>query len=113
MMSRRIALSIRQPYAELILRGTKKIEYRTKPTDKRCRVYVYAALSPGPRREWGKARIKYESLPTGLIVGSVRITGCSGVAEDYEWHLAAPRRLKRLLKPKGNPQPSWFHPFPD
>ncbi len=26
------ALSIRQPYAELILRGIKKIEYRSRPT---------------------------------------------------------------------------------
>ena len=26
------ALSIRQPFAELILRGTKRIEYRTRPT---------------------------------------------------------------------------------
>jgi predicted transcriptional regulator len=27
-----LALSIRQPYAELILRGIKTVEYRTRPT---------------------------------------------------------------------------------
>lgn len=27
-----LALSIRQPYAELILRGVKTIEYRSRPT---------------------------------------------------------------------------------
>ena len=41
------ALSIRQPYAELILRGIKKIEYRSRPT--RIigeRFYIYAARTP-------------------------------------------------------------------
>src|SRR5258706_10237895 len=39
------ALSIRQPYAELILRGIKTVEYRTRPT--RIigeRFHVYAPL---------------------------------------------------------------------
>jgi hypothetical protein len=39
-----LALSIRQPYAELILRGLKTIEYRSRPT--RIigeRFYIYAA----------------------------------------------------------------------
>jgi predicted transcriptional regulator len=38
------ALSIRQPFAELILRGIKTIEYRTRPT--RIigeRFYIYAS----------------------------------------------------------------------
>ncbi len=42
------ALSIRQPYAELILRGIKTIEYRTRRT--RIigeRFYIYAARTPG------------------------------------------------------------------
>ena len=41
------ALSIRQPFAELILRGTKTIEYRTRPT--RIigeRFWIYAAKGP-------------------------------------------------------------------
>ena len=41
------ALSIRQPYAELILRGIKKIEYRSRRT--RIigeRFYIYAARTP-------------------------------------------------------------------
>ena len=42
------ALSVRQPYAELILRGEKKIEYRSKPTNIRERVYLYAFLDGVP-----------------------------------------------------------------
>jgi len=38
------ALSIRQPYAELILRGIKPIEFRTRPTKIIGeRFYIYAS----------------------------------------------------------------------
>ncbi len=40
------ALSIRQPYAELILREIKIIEYRSRPTNIRERVYIYASQTP-------------------------------------------------------------------
>ena len=40
-MKRMVALSIRQPHVEQILRGKKKIEYRSMPTNKRERVYIY------------------------------------------------------------------------
>lgn len=40
------ALSIRQPYAELILRGTKTIEFRSRPTSIIGeRFYIYASKS--------------------------------------------------------------------
>ena len=48
-----LALSIRQPYAELILRGIKTVEYRTRPT--RIigeRFYIYA--SKGAARRCGR-----------------------------------------------------------
>ena len=45
------ALSIRQPYAELILRGIKTIEYRTRPTRILGeRFWIYAAKGPGTKR---------------------------------------------------------------
>jgi hypothetical protein len=105
------ALSIRQPYAEQILRGTKTIEYRSRPTNVRERVYIYAAKNPAPANEWAKIRLRPGELPTGVLVGTVEITNCTGVPGDYNWHLAKPRRLKRNLKPTNHPQPSWFYPF--
>ena len=40
-----LALSIRQPFAEEILRGIKKIEYRSRSTKIiRERFYIYASL---------------------------------------------------------------------
>lgn len=44
------ALSVRQPFAEQIMCGTKKIEYRSMPTKLRGRVYIYAAKHPGTYR---------------------------------------------------------------
>lgn len=105
------ALSIRQPYAERILRGTKKVEYRSRPTKIRERVYIYASFTPGPREEFEALRLFPDDLPTGVLVGTVEITGCTGKPGDYKWHLKRPKRLKRLLRPKKHPQPAWFNPF--
>ena len=44
MAARTLALSIRQPHAEAIMRGKKKIECRSRSTNARGRVRVYAAL---------------------------------------------------------------------
>ena len=95
------ALSIRQPFAELILRGVKTVEYRTRPT--RIigeRFYIYAAKKPDPPTAPGGVwsldlampgrtagaggapppwmlelaeLLILKQLPTGLIVGSAVI----------------------------------------
>lgn len=105
------ALSIRQPYAELILRGIKKIEYRKMVTHIRGRIYIYASLTPGHIDDWEDIQKKPGDLPTGVLVGTVEITDCTGEPGDYHWHLANPERLERNLKPQKHPQPSWFNPF--
>jgi hypothetical protein len=75
------AISIRQPYAEQILRGTKKNEFRSVPT------YIRGAGLPLRQQETGSARpfaalgCSPGGLPTGVIVGSVEIVGCSGVGQ--------------------------------
>lgn len=52
------ALSIRQPYAELILRGIKRIEYRSRPTKIIGeRFYIYAA------RKWAGMN-GHDTLPS-------------------------------------------------
>lgn len=105
------ALSIRQPYAEQILRGTKVFEFRSRPTNIRERIYIYASLTPGTARAWKEIDMKPGDLPTGVLVGTVEITNCTGKPKDYKWHLARPVRAKRLLKPLRHPQPAWFYPF--
>jgi hypothetical protein len=62
------ALSIRQPYAELILRGIKRIEYRSRPT--RIvgeRFHIYASKKPavggGQRADEGGIWSRELSVP--------------------------------------------------
>lgn len=107
-------ISIRQPFAEQILRGTKKIEYRSRTTNIRERVYIYASLGERPLEDWKTAGIAPYSLPTGVVVGTVEIVGCTPSRKfpgDNEWHLARPERLETLLPPKEHAQPIWFYPF--
>ena len=110
-MKQMTALSIRQPYAELIMRFEKRFEYRSQPTHKRERVYIYASKTPGDKRDFEDLGIRPGDLPTGVLIGTVEITGCTGVPGDYEWQLANPERLSELIKPKKHPQPVWFIPF--
>jgi hypothetical protein len=132
------ALSIRQPFAELILRGIKTIEYRTRPT--RIigeRFWIYAAKGQGTKGKgrgqdiwssdlavpdaslppWmielaeGLRLWKPGELPAGLIVGSAVIEQCVERPSYFEWHLADVQRLDEPRQPARHPQPVWFNPF--
>ncbi len=115
------ALSIRQPYAEEILRGIKTIEYRTRSTRLiGKRFYIYAPKLPavGDLKRFAKLGCEPGDLPVGVVVGTAKIARCtqaSGLQPDsvprYEWHLIEVKRLKRPRKPTGRPQPVWFTPF--
>ena len=129
------ALSIRQPYAELILRGEKRIEYRSRPTKLIGeRFYIYAAKkwagAPGMNRHDVRPTHPLApslngggtpgtpgipgSLPTGVIVDTAvisHVTNGGTGSSAYEWHLTDVRRFKQPRKPKGRPQPVWFRPF--
>src|SRR5262249_52856213 len=105
------ALSIRQPYAELILAGRKSVEYRSRPVRLRGRVYVYACKSPGPAEVYSRNRLDAADLPHGVLVGTVEIVDCTGSDGEYQWHLARPQRLKRPRAVTAMPQPGFFWPF--
>ena len=131
------ALSIRQPFAELILRGIKTVEYRSRPT--RIigeRFHIYASRSPAAKF-WSTDLAMPEQLPpwmlelaeqvgmiepdallpTGVIVGTAVIERVippereDGAAGLYRWELGEVRRVEEPIKPRGHPQPGWFWPF--
>ena len=134
-----LALSIRQPYVELILRGMKTVEFRSRATRRVGeRFYLYAAwpktrderldaralampplaaMSCVARALGGTGNVRaiaaadHMPLPAGVIVGTAVIDDCSYRDGWYHWRLSAPRRLKRPRKPKRHPQPTWFKPF--
>jgi hypothetical protein len=108
------ALSIRQPHAEAIMRGVKKIEYRSASTHIRERIHIYATLGrytcdqeADMMGKYGIGDVACDALPRGVLVGTVELYDCN----VGEWHLRNPQRAEKLLKPKKNPQPVWFYPF--
>ena len=107
------AISIRQPWVELILRGVKKEEYRSRPTRIRERVYLYASKQPaGESGDWRLARAERGHLPTGRIVGSVEVVDCRWHSQYRCWAyvLKKPARLRSPLLPKNQPQPGFWRP---
>ena len=106
------ALSIKQPFAEQVMRGSKRFEYRSRPTTIRGRVYVYASLKPRPRPDWKRMSMGPDGVPLGVIVGTVEVAGCKQLRTgEYAWALKSPRRLRRPVAPEAHPQPVWFFPF--
>ena len=96
------------------MRGVKKIEYRSRPTMVRGRIYIYASLgrySVGDEAEmmgeYGIEDVECDNLPRGVIIGTVELYDCEG----GNWHIRNPERAKRMRKPKKHPQPVWFIPF--
>lgn len=72
------ALTICQPYAELIMRGEKPIENRTWYTGHRGDLLIHA----GKSRDWldPDDLARYPDMPFGAVVGVVRVVACL----DYE-----------------------------
>ena len=64
------ALSLKQPWAELILQGKKKIETRKWKTRFRGKFLIHASKQPDNKvmKEHG-----FSMLPTGCIVGSAEL----------------------------------------
>jgi hypothetical protein len=106
------AISIRQPYIELILQGKKLKEFRTRRTLIRGRVYLYSSKTPkDDPSAWRKCEKLPGSLATGEIVGTVDIVECGPTADGgYAYKLANPRRLRRHLHPTNQPLPSFWIP---
>ena len=107
-------LSIRQPHAEAIMRGVKTIEYQSRATRIRGRIYIYASLgrySPSEEAtmldEYGIDDVDIEDLPRGVIIGTVELYDC----DRGDWYLRSPERAMRLRKPKNHPRPAWFNPL--
>jgi SNF2 family DNA or RNA helicase len=110
-------LSLRQPWAELVIQGHKQIEYRSQPTKIRGRVYIYASLGDVELDEDEQLEIEemldcpIAELQRGMVVGTVEIFHCDEGNDCFEWYLRNPQRLPESLKPVEHPQPVWFHPF--
>jgi len=81
------ALTICQPYAELIIRREKRIENRTWPTSYRGPMYIHA----GKSRQWlGEGDLeRFPNMPFGAVVGIATLFDCvqlnNSTIDRYPW----------------------------
>ena len=107
------ALSVMQPFAEQILLGLKRFEYRSRRTHRRGRVYLYASKTRHENpMEWDRLGADTCDVTFGRVIGTVEIIDCDWSAADncFRWHLRNPRRIAPK-RPHNQPQPVWFYPF--
>jgi hypothetical protein len=95
-MTKLYALSLKQPWAALVVRGTKTIEVRSWPTARRGRILIHAARIPDERPQaWAHVDAELESLARqkGGIIGAAELMGCvhyrsvETFTADLEHHL--------------------------
>jgi hypothetical protein len=86
------ALTIRQPWASLIIDGSKDVENRSWPTNYRGILVVHAGAKDDPSEP------AETDLPRGAIIGTVRVIDCVRDSESpwavpgqYHWILSDPR----------------------
>jgi hypothetical protein len=104
-MAKTYALSLKQPWATLLVRGRKSIEVRNWPTARRGPILIHAARVPDPRPEaWGHLppdlRAEAEKL-IGGIIGAATLTDCVTYSTPETF---AADRLLHLN------DPTWFKP---
>jgi hypothetical protein len=118
------ALTVRQPWAELLISGRKSIEIRSKAPQYRGRMWLHAGLKNYPEleREFG-----FEHLYRGGFVGSIQLVGVVPLTKErwvlwrdnhldlgeyrsgfFAWMIAAPRRFQIPVRGKG--QLGLFYP---
>lgn len=78
------ALTIKQPWATLIMQGDKRYEIRSWQTKYRGELLIHAGKSVD--KEAIKRLVKYlpENLPLGKILGKVRLVDCIKMSPEFK-----------------------------
>jgi hypothetical protein len=103
-VTKQYALSLKQPWATLLVHGLKNVEVRRWPTARRGRIFIHAARVPDERSEaW--AHMPPELLESaqlhGGIIGAGEITDCLTYSRLETFQNDQARHLN---------EPSWFEP---
>ena len=95
-------LTVRQPWASLIVAGIKDVENRSWRTKYRGKLGIHAAAKVEEEAMDLYSHLLNHDLPLGALVGSVRLVDCvknyrSPWASRGHWHwvLADPKELAR------------------
>ena len=116
-------LTIKQPWASLIIQGYKRFEFRSWQTKYRGELLIHAGK--GIDKEAVKRLEKYipEDMPLGKIIGKVKLVDCikmspefkeillkenkdiytdSSFKENYGWKLTDIQKLDEPIEAKGH-----------
>src|SRR5947209_14179779 len=96
------ALSLKQPWATLVVHGLKTIEVRRWPTARRGRVLIHAArVSDDRPYAWTcvPQHLGESARLVGGVVGAVELTGCTPYRDAAHFGEDCSRHLN---------DPSWF-----
>src|SRR5207249_879750 len=119
-----VALSVKQPWAALLVAGLKTVEVRSWPTRRRGRILIHAGRAADDRPEgWALvttpellelARLRGGIIGVGDLAGCVRYR----TAEAFEAAAADHRNLPDWFRPGlygfvfQNLRPIAYHPYP-
>lgn len=87
---REMALSVRQPWATLIVQGLKTIEVRSWRDDHRGHLFIHASRKPD---EIGMKEFPLTNLTLGAIIGSVELIAIERFTREL-WRALADQHLQ-------------------
>jgi hypothetical protein len=111
-------ITVRQPFATLIVLGFKTEEFRHYATKHRGRLLIHAGQGK-PHTDWDTPRIvnkalkaiqaagfeTIQDLPLGYIIGAVDVVGVKdyddGGVYPFGWVLKSPKVFKHAIRAKG------------
>lgn len=115
-------LTIRQPWATLIMAGLKEYEFRSWKTNYRGEVLIHAGKTIDREAEKRLKKYLQDKLPTGKILGKVNLMDCIKVTpqflselrkvnpdiyaksvfkEEYAWNVKVLEKFDELTETKG------------
>ena len=100
----RIAISIKQPWATLVVHGLKRIEVRKWSTKRTGSVYIHAGRRPDARDEAWRlvpSHLIEQAELRGGLVGRILLNGCRTYSAEQEFAADASLHCN---------QPEWFVP---
>jgi hypothetical protein len=103
-MAERLALSIRQPWAGLLVQGLKTIEIRRWSTDFRGPLLIHASSTPDPRAEaWARLTPGMATATEfyGGVIGEAVLVDCISYEDPARFSQDQARHLN---------YPDWFLP---
>ena len=98
------ALSVKQPWATLLVRGLKSVEVRRWATARRGPILIHASrVSAADPDIWAQLpdALRDEARLVGGIIGSCELTGCLAYRTAAAFAADCPRHLNRA---------EWFRP---